>query len=813
MFQGARWMWFHWSLFAILGLGIPPSTVLGQRIRVAVVDRSDAPIPGVLVQLVDSAGNAAARALSDERGELMLVPPRAGLYRLRTLRIGYRPLLSEPIALSPTGPSVTRRMALEGVPMRLDAVRVSGDRLCGVADSAAVAFTLWDQARTALAAAELSAANHGIFATTVAYSRTLDPDGRRVRSHDATISTGYVTQPWRALAPDSVHRAGYLAQLPDGATMYHAPGLETLGSAQFVADHCFRFIGANSQGTVSGVAFEPTSERRGLTEIRGTVWLDRATTELRTIEFQYQNTLPDAEPASGQMQFVHLRNGMWVVSHWSIRVPVTERRVRSQTFGGADTRVIEINITGGDLVLVRRGSDTLWSRPPLVLAGSVRDSLSNRPVANARVRLAGTSLSELTNSGGRFAISGVLPGEYTLDVRTPSLDSVNVIHRSSLMFTDTNAQVQIRVPNAGIVANALCGTSPRSNRGIIIGDVVVEGDSTSGAKPGAVSRQATVSAIWRVPNGAGQSEHWLDTRTNDSGAFRLCNVPVNTPIVLQAIAPQTRGRTLLPLTIPPNGRFIRAPLRLQRESNAPGMAVFTGLVVADSTRRPVAGAEVKLPGLGVSATTNEDGTFRLNEVPAGKQQVLVRHIGHGALTTTIEFPAGQVVSRRLVLDRVAVLDPFVVSATAIERGMMAAFEEHRHIGLGHFLTSAELRPMEGRTTGAVLANFPGIAFVRGNTGQQWVVSSRPRGDRAAHRIGAEDRFKGAPERACFAQVYLDRMLVYSARDEEPLFDVNSIAPAQIEAIEYYSGPAETPPEYSRLESTCGVLVIWTRRLQ
>jgi hypothetical protein len=45
----------------------------------------------------------------------------------------------------------------------------------------------------------------------------------------------------------------------------------------------------------------------------------------------------------------------------------------------------------------------------------------------------------------------------------------------------------------------------------------------------------------------------------------------------------------------------------------------------------------------------------------------------------------------------------------------------------------------------------------------------------------------------------------------PLFDVNSIAPDRIEAIEFYSSPAQTPAKYSGLGSVCGVLVIYTRR--
>ena len=46
---------------------------------------------------------------------------------------------------------------------------------------------------------------------------------------------------------------------------------------------------------------------------------------------------------------------------------------------------------------------------------------------------------------------------------------------------------------------------------------------------------------------------------------------------------------------------------------------------------------------------------------------------------------------------------------------------------------------------------------------------------------------------------------------EPLFDINTIPVADIEAVEYYASAAETPSKYATLDSQCGVLVIHTLR--
>jgi hypothetical protein len=47
----------------------------------------------------------------------------------------------------------------------------------------------------------------------------------------------------------------------------------------------------------------------------------------------------------------------------------------------------------------------------------------------------------------------------------------------------------------------------------------------------------------------------------------------------------------------------------------------------------------------------------------------------------------------------------------------------------------------------------------------------------------------------------------------PPFNVNSIPPTQIEAVEWYAGAAQTPARYSGLGSECGVLLIHTRRVR
>jgi hypothetical protein len=67
---------------------------------------------------------------------------------------------------------------------------------------------------------------------------------------------------------------------------------------------------------------------------------------------------------------------------------------------------------------------------------------------------------------------------------------------------------------------------------------------------------------------------------------------------------------------------------------------------------------------------------------------------------------------------------------------------------------------------------------------------------------------------CYAEVYLDDALMYTRRTSgasSPPFDINSIPPSNIRAIEYYSGADRVPPRYQKMATECGVIVLHTIR--
>jgi hypothetical protein len=809
--------------FAVCGVlsALFPFAARAQRVHGVVVDAGSHPVPGVVVLLLDSASRVTARALSNERGEFRVAAAKPGSYRIRTLRIGFRPVMSDPIAL-PLGGDIAKQLVLSGLPIALDTMRVVDRSVCrSFTDSGAATYAVWEQIRTALTAAELTAASRNIAATTVAYERALSPGSGRdshVLRQDATVTTAYVTQAWRTLSPDSLHRFGYVVTDRENSILYYAPGLATLLSTQFVDDHCFRLVSDRKQKTLLGVAFEPTSERkRGVPEIRGTLWVDRASSELRRLEVRYVNLSREQEDqAAANVDFVRMRDGTWAISRWNIRMPLVVQEVRPGQ--AAELKVAELRDAGGELVLARRINDTLWSSPPRELTGTVIDSLTGAPISRARVAVSGTGLEVRSDDRGRFTISGMLPGQYTFTVHTASLDSMNTAHEVPLSLADVTAPIEIRVPSAQQLAAAVCGGAAARGAGIVVGNIRLRGDSTHTA----TFHNAHVSAEWSTDSTDATRVRRLDAPAGSDGAFRLCGLPVGTAVMLTARADGAETADPSGIRVSSTSRLTHAELTLDADGQlARRGATFIGIVVTDSSHEPIAGAEIALPDAGKSAVTDSHGVFKISGIAAGEHQILVRRIGYGAADTKLTFNGHETVERRVVLGRAVRLETVTVSEKATERAM-ASFEENRRLGLGHFVTRAELEKYTGMKLASVLQQLPQLDMRRGRAEQAWVSSRHVRPplcpptsveclrNHGFYVPDAADATEGMPI-ACYALVYINDVLMNGATEPTEPFDISQIAPDQVEGVEFYAGPAQTPLKYSRMGSNCGVLVIWRRR--
>ena len=416
------------------------SPAKAQTVRGVVTDRATGnPVGGVVMTLLDSLDRTPRRAMTDQTGAFAILAPGAGTYQLRAMRIGFRPFTTDRFAVV-LGLTDLAPIRLTGIPVSLETIRVTTRDVCGGARDEGFA-TIWDQARTAVTAAQLTAASRGLTARTVSYERTLDPRTGRIQAESSSVSRAFVTQPWRAASPAQLRRDGYVTTDQVAWITYRAPGLTALASDEFIEDHCFR-VDRPRNGEVA-VRFEPTRERREIPEIAGTIWLDAATSELRRMEYRYVNVSDVQEnEAGGAMEFGRFRDGGWAVTRWSIRMPTVEQVI----IGGRPTlRVHDIRVAGGDLSLAMRDADTLWARGAVAVSGTVVDSATGAAIAGARLQLAGTALRASSGTGGEFRLQDVLPGEYTLEVRTTALDSLGAVQQLPILVAQSAENLQVRV--------------------------------------------------------------------------------------------------------------------------------------------------------------------------------------------------------------------------------------------------------------------------------------------------------------------------------------------------------------------------------
>ena len=256
------------------------------------------------------------------------------------------------------------------------------------------------------------------------------------------------------------------------------------------------------------------------------------------------------------------------------------------------------------------------------------------------------------------------------------------------------------------------------------------------------------------------------------------------------------------------------------------------VMVSDSSRSLIQGAEVSITRLGRTALTDSSGRFRLKDVPRGRHLVMLRAGGFRPESSmvTIDF-VDEVVSWDVVLTRTTgtMLPVRVVEASGEPpSAKLVEFLERQKLGIGHFIDRAQLEKAEGgrRQTGDVIALAPGVAVKRGSN-KIWVASSRaprpttcafcPQGTgfstSAAATPGGLNRadFVAGARPACYMDVFLDGAMVFDSRNvANGLFDVNTVPPEHIAGIEVYS-PAQVPIKYARnMDNPCGVVLIWTR---
>lgn len=524
----------------------------GQIIRGVVTERaSPTPVAGVLLTVIDAKGASVGQALSDDRGAFEIRLPGAGTYSLDAKRIGVKRLTIPPFTVAA---GETRRVdvAIEPLPAVLSTMRVTGKTSC-VKNPATNARTaaLWEDARAALAAAVITRNQQTGSDTVVRYERKLDVQTWRVLYETRRRVSVSLDRPFRSLPAEDLSAIGYVHVGSDGTVDYYAPDAEVLLSDVFLVDHCFRVRGPDFQhpGQV-GLAFEPVPNRK-TPDIKGVLWMDGKTAELRTVEFTYTWLPNDLRPVDfgGNVSFFRMPGGRWIVRSWRIRMPeFGHERFISGSDGyvsvGRSSRLQLVRIAeeGGAVPL-----DVLLNQAGTVHGTVVMDSVSKKPIAGITVALEGTADSTHTARDGTFELPFVQPGSYTVVLRHPVLDSLGIQHYARAIDVDLGRSppLDLRFPTNDELALRLCDGKVDFNRHSIIRFLVVDANGAPLANTPAILARAPIGADGRV---IADSAVAYDITLDAAGGFLGCALRGDEVVRVEGLpdTPTPWGETVRP---------------------------------------------------------------------------------------------------------------------------------------------------------------------------------------------------------------------------------------------------------------------------
>jgi len=325
------------------------------------------PVAAGFVVLLDEDGIEIARTVSTSQGRFTLPATRSGIYLLRSERIGYRVSVSQPLRLE-AGQTLEYTMRVAALPVRLSDIDVRSENKCRIRpEEGRQTAILWEEARKALAGASWTASQTRYRYSTVLYERDLDMGRRRISAEQTRRRSGYSVAPFSSLAAEQLASGGYAVVNDNNTYTYYAPDAKVLRDDSFLSTHCFRVVrDARGHPSLIGLAFEPVRGRK-LTDVKGALWIDEQSSELRSLEFSYTN-LPYGlrdDRIGGTVEFMPLPSGEWIVHRWQIRMPSVVMRVKHRTWGERSERRLRLQgfrDGGGEILDVtdRRGQ-TVYS--------------------------------------------------------------------------------------------------------------------------------------------------------------------------------------------------------------------------------------------------------------------------------------------------------------------------------------------------------------------------------------------------------------------------------------------------------------------
>ena len=237
--------------------------------------------------------------------------------------------------------------------------------------------------------------------------------------------------------------------------------------------------------------------------------------------------------------------------------------------------------------------------------------------------------------------------------------------------------------------------------------------------------------------------------------------------------------------------MIVQPLRAQQ------LGSIRGRVIVEGANRPLGAATVSVVGTQIGAQTNDNGEYRLNNVPPGPRNVRVQRIGFSAVTSPVTVVAGET----------ATLDFTVREApVALEQVVVTATGDVRRKEVANSMATISAETIQDAPVAnaqqLLAAQTPGVT-VLGNSGQPGA--------------GGVIRLRGnnSISQSNNPIIYVDGVRIYSGdtptvpNARQVMNPFNDIRAEDIERVEVMKGASATT--LYGTEASGGVIQIFTKR--
>jgi hypothetical protein len=178
--------------------------------------------------------------------------------------------------------------------------------------------------------------------------------------------------------------------------------------------------------------------------------------------------------------------------------------------------------------------------------------------------------------------------------------------------------------------------------------------------------------------------------------------------------------------------------------------------------------------------------------------VEARAVGYmtGRAQTTIQ-PGAVQQTDIMMGDSVTLLDPVIVEAEYQPYLALVGFEKRRLNSTGHFLDTTDVQRTGATRFEEIFRMVPGVRVRPNGTGYMVEIGR-----------GEGQILNSSAANYCGPAYFVDGVYF-------PLPPLQTatmpIVPSEILAVEVYSNLISAPPQYQRRQSSCGVILVWTKR--